>query len=62
MAQIVNFILKSNSISLESVFPNIVSDGNGAEVYYRKMCVGTLQEINTIVLFYFKLIKINFKI
>lgn len=53
MPQIVNSILKSDSISLESVFPNIVSDSDGIEVYCRKACVGTLQEINTIVLIFF---------
>lgn len=53
MSQIVRLILKSDSISLESVFPNIVSDSEGVEVYRRKACVGTLQEINTIVRYAF---------
>lgn len=50
MPQIVDTILGSDSLSLESVFPNVVSDSNAGEIFCRKACVGTLQEINIIVI------------
>lgn len=53
MPQIVNIILNSDSLSLESVFSNVVSDSDGSEVYLRKAAVGTFYEINTIVCYKF---------
>uniref|UniRef100_A0A915DMY1 Ras-GAP domain-containing protein n=1 Tax=Ditylenchus dipsaci TaxID=166011 RepID=A0A915DMY1_9BILA len=53
MPEIVRTILNSDSVSLESVFPNAVSDADGNEVYCRKACVGTLGEVN-VIHFYLK--------
>lgn len=61
MPQIVNTILNSDSISLESIFPNVLSDSEGSEVYTRKASIGTFQEINIIVIkfLFYKIKKIH---
>lgn len=60
MSQIVNSILNSDFISLELIFPNVVSDFEGVEVYSRKSLIGTSQEINIIVIFYFYICILDF--
>lgn len=49
MPRIVERILCSDSVSIETMFPNIVAGPSGTELYARKACVGSLQEVNVLV-------------
>lgn len=49
MPNIIKTILNTDTLSLESMFPNVLSDDNGTELYKRQTCVGSLEEINTIL-------------
>jgi hypothetical protein len=49
MPNIIKTILNTDTLSLESMFPNVLSDDNGKELYKRQTCIGSLDEINTIL-------------
>lgn len=49
MPALVQSILHADSISIDSIFPSVIVDANGCDVFKRRMSVGTLDEINTIV-------------
>ena len=51
MPNIIKTILNFETLTLESMFPNVLSDDNGVELYKRQSCVGSLVEINTILAF-----------
>lgn len=49
MPDIVQTIVNSNPPSIESIFPPTSLDSDGNDPYRRRLCLGTLSEINTIV-------------
>lgn len=49
LPQILRTVLGSDVLSLDTMFPPIVVDGNDQELYARSACYGTIPEIQSLV-------------
>jgi hypothetical protein len=52
MPQILRNVLGSDVLSLDTMFPPIVVDENGRELYGRSACFGSMSEIQCLVCFF----------
>lgn len=46
MPKIITSILNSALLSLDTMFPKVLSDSEGQELYARKVCIGSMYEMN----------------
>ena len=51
MPNVIKSILNMDALSIESMFPNVLSDDAGSELYERKSCIGSLAEVNAIIVY-----------
>uniref|UniRef100_A0A7E4VN45 Receptor-mediated endocytosis protein 6 n=1 Tax=Panagrellus redivivus TaxID=6233 RepID=A0A7E4VN45_PANRE len=49
---VINTILNMDALSLDLMFPNVISDDGGAELYKRRACLGTMNDVNTLLAFW----------
>lgn len=51
MPSVIKSILNMDALSIESMFPNVLSDDSGAELYKRNSYMGSLIDVNAILIF-----------
>jgi hypothetical protein len=49
MARVVTTVLESDTLALDSMFPSVVSDTRGVELFARRIFLGTLADLNVMV-------------